>query len=110
MAGLLLIALMAIVFWFFIVRPQRRQQQQLAATRAALDGGTEVMLASGIFGRAESLEDETVQLVLAPGVSINVARQAVARIVEPDPGVNEVEPQVQTTEDRDSDVPPPPAL
>lgn len=83
--GLLPIVLIVLVFWLLLWRPQRRRQQQLAATRAALEVGSEVMLGSGIFGRVQSLEDETVQVELAPGVTVKVVRQAIARVVEPDP-------------------------
>ena len=82
---LLPIILIVLVFWLLLWRPQRRRQQQLAATRAALEVGSEVMLGSGIFGRVQSLEDETVHVELAPGVTVKVIRQAIARVVEPDP-------------------------
>lgn len=82
LAGFLPFVLIALVFWFLIVRPQRRRQQDLASTQSSLDVGTEVMLGSGIFGTVASLDDETLRLELAPGTTIKVARQAVAKVIE----------------------------
>jgi preprotein translocase subunit YajC len=41
------------------------------------------MLTSGIFGRVAGLDDDTVDLEVAPGVAITALRPAVARVVEP---------------------------
>ncbi|MEO5710442.1 MAG: preprotein translocase subunit YajC [Nocardioidaceae bacterium] len=82
MAGFLPFVLIALVFWFLIVRPQRRRQQDLASTQSSLAVGTEVMLGSGIFGTVASLDDETLRLELAPGTTIKVARQAVAKVLD----------------------------
>ncbi len=82
LAGFLPFVLIALVFWFLIVRPQRRRQQDLASTQTSLDVGTEVMLGSGIFGTVASLDDETIQLQLAPGTTIKVARQAVVKVLD----------------------------
>ena len=72
-------ALLAVAFFFLIVRPQRRQ---LAARRAliqAVDIGDEIITAGGIYGVVLSIEDDTMQLEVAPGIVLRVAREAVAR-------------------------------
>ena len=83
LAGLLPFVLIALVFWFLIVRPQRRRQRELASTQSALGPGSEVMLGSGIFGTVASLDEETLRIEVAPGTVVKVARQAVARVIEP---------------------------
>ena len=88
--------LIALVFWLLIVRPQRRRAQVLKDTQSALGIGTEVMLGSGIYGTVASLEDATtIQVEVAPGTTVKVARQAVVRIIEP----------VEPTDDQAPDVP-----
>ena len=82
LAGFLPFVLIALVFWFLIVRPQRRRQQALAATQSSLGLGSEVMLGSGIFGRVASLDDETIQLELAPGTVVKVSRQAIVKVLD----------------------------
>ena len=43
--------------------------------------GTEVMIASGIFGEIASIGDDTIELRIAPETVVTVNRQAVARVV-----------------------------
>jgi len=72
-------ALLAVAFFFLIVRPQRRQ---LAARRAlvqAVEVGDEIITAGGIYGVVRSIDEETMQVEIAPGVEMTLAREAVAR-------------------------------
>jgi preprotein translocase subunit YajC len=99
LVGFLPFVLIALVFWFLIVRPQRRRQQELSSTQSAIGPGTEVMLGSGIYGTVTSVDDDTLQLELAPGTVIKVARQAVIKVLD--------EPEAETPvtlEKHDSDV------
>ena len=81
-ASLLPFVLIVLVFWFLVVRPSRRQQQKLAATQSAMSIGSEVMLGSGIYGTVSSIDDETLQLEVAPGTRVKVAKQAVVRVLD----------------------------
>ena len=82
-AQLLPLLLIALVFWFLILRPSRKRAADLAATQRSLQPGTRIMLSSGIFGTVSSLDDEAVSLDIAPGTTVRVHRQAVAKVVEP---------------------------
>jgi preprotein translocase subunit YajC len=106
LAGFLPFVLIALVFWFLIVRPQRRRQQELTATQSSLRPGAEVMLGSGIFGTVVSLDEETLQIELAPGTVVKVARQAVVRVIDTPDGVGTVDVRDDTRaahEDRGDD-------
>ena len=81
-ASLLPFVLIVLVFWFLVVRPARRQQQKLAAPQSAVHVGSEVMLGSGFYGRVVSLGEETLELELAPGTHVKVARQAVVKVID----------------------------
>ncbi len=83
LAGFLPFVLIALVFWFLIVRPQRRRQQDLARTQSSIGPGTEVMLGSGFYGTVVSVGDDTLELQLAPGTTVTVARQAVVKVLDP---------------------------
>ncbi|MGZ4426584.1 MAG: preprotein translocase subunit YajC [Nocardioidaceae bacterium] len=92
--------LIVVLFWVLVIRPSRKRQQQLSATQSGLEPGTDVMLGSGIFGTVVSVADETVQIEIAPGTQMKVARQAVVRVVE--------QPAVSgPATDGDSTTPPP---
>lgn len=75
--------LLAILFWLLVLRPARRRQREFTGLQSQLEPGLRVMLASGIHGELVALHEDTVQLQIADGVVITVARQAVGRIVEP---------------------------
>jgi len=75
--------LLAAVFFFLVVRPQRRQ---IAAHRALVDSltvGDEVVTAGGLYGTIRALRDDTIELEVADGVVVRMARGAIARPVEP---------------------------
>jgi preprotein translocase subunit YajC len=74
---------LALLFWLFILRPQRRRRQQQAALWSGLETGTEVVTSGGLYGRITALDDESVQLEVAPGTVVRVDRRAVARVVPP---------------------------
>ena len=78
-------ALLAVAFFFLIVRPQRRQ---LAARRAliqAVEVGDEIITAGGIYGVVQSIDEDTMQVEIAPGVVMTLAREAVAQRRPDDP-------------------------
>jgi preprotein translocase subunit YajC len=76
-------AVIALLFWLLIVRPARRRQQEIGRTQTQIEIGAEVMISAGIFGRVTSVDSETLDLEVAPGTTVKVARGAVVRVIEP---------------------------
>lgn len=74
-------AIIAVLFWLLLIRPAQRRQRAAAQTQRAAEAGSEIMLTSGIFGTVTGADDETLQVEVAPGVAIKVARAAVARVL-----------------------------
>lgn len=83
LSPLLLPLLLVVAFWLLAIRPARRRQRDLAATQSSLQPGSKVMLSSGLYGEVASLDDADIRLTVAPGVTLTVHRQAVAKVVEP---------------------------
>lgn len=81
-AGLLPLVLLVLVFWFLILRPARKRQREAQQTQQSLEVGARVMLTSGIFATVEDLDEQTLDLELAPGTTVTAHRQSVARVVE----------------------------
>jgi preprotein translocase subunit YajC len=76
---ILYFAIIVVAFFFLIVRPQRRQ---LAARRALVESvevGDEVITAGGIYGTVVGAEGDVLELTVADGVVLTVAREAIAR-------------------------------
>jgi preprotein translocase subunit YajC len=72
--------------WFFLIRPQRRRQLEQAQLQDSLAEGDEILTAGGIHGTVRGIEDEVVEVEIAPGTIIRLDRRAVAAVVqEPEP-------------------------
>lgn len=80
--GLLWIVLMFGAFYALLLRPQRRNMAAHQALMASLQEGDDVMTMGGIYGRVQKLDDDVIELEVAPGTSFRVARSAVSRKVE----------------------------
>lgn len=81
-SALLPFLLILAAFYFLIIRPARTRQRAAMALQERLAPGLEVMTGSGIYGRVATVEDDRVSLEVSPGVSIRVAKAAVARILD----------------------------
>jgi preprotein translocase subunit YajC len=81
-----LVVLVAL-FFVLIVRPQRRQAAAHRALVQSIEVGAEVITSGGIFGTVRALDDDVIELEVADGVVMKVARMAIAQRV-PVPGEN----------------------
>jgi preprotein translocase subunit YajC len=79
MLQLLVIVIALFGFWAIVMRPARVQQRQVAQLQVELEVGDEVIISAGIFGTVVAIDDERVQLAIAPSTVITVARQVVVR-------------------------------
>ena len=84
LAQLVPFVLIAVVFWLLLIRPQRKKQLEMLATQRAVTVGDEVLLGAGIVGRVAGEADDFLQLEIAPGVTMKVARGAVVRVLRPE--------------------------
>jgi preprotein translocase subunit YajC len=90
MDALLPLVLLAAMMWLLLIRPQQQRVRRQQALLGSLEVGDEVITAGGLIGRIVRLDDERMDIELAPGVVVPVVRAAVsARLSEPprtDPG------------------------
>ncbi len=73
--------LIVLAFWLLVIRPAKRRQQDMTRTQNSVTIGSDVMLGSGIYGTVVGVGDDTVQLAIAPGTEIKVAKQAIVRVI-----------------------------
>ncbi len=76
-------AVIALAFFLLIVLPQRRRTTAHRALLASLQVSDEVITIGGILGTIRELSDEKIELEVAPGVVITVARNAIAQMAQP---------------------------
>jgi preprotein translocase subunit YajC len=97
LAQLVPFILLALVFWLLLIRPQRKRQLAMMETQRSVQVGDEVVLGAGIVGRVAGESEEYLQLEVAPGVAMKVARAAVVRVILPE----EPEPPAEPADESD---------
>ena len=85
-SGLLPFVLILVAFYFLIVRPARTRQKAALQLQERLAPGVEVMTTSGIYGTVVGVDDTSIQLEVAPGTTLRVAKPAVGQVLTNDAG------------------------
>ena len=66
------------IFYFLIIRPQRKRQQEHQELTEGLQPGDRVITIGGIYGRIESVREDSVVLKVESGATIRVAKNGIA--------------------------------
>jgi preprotein translocase subunit YajC len=66
------------IFYFLIIRPQRKRQQEHQELTEGLQPGDRVITIGGIYGRVESVREDSVVLKVESGATIRVAKNGIA--------------------------------
>jgi preprotein translocase subunit YajC len=102
-APLLWIVAIAVIFWLLIIRPAQRRQKAITQVQSSIAPGESVVLTSGIFGTVSAIDDATVMVEVAPGVTMKVARGAVASVVPPDEPAHSTDDDATDSSDIDDE-------
>lgn len=66
------------LFYFILLRPQQKAAKQRKEMVAALKVGDNIVTSSGMYGTVVKInEDDTLQVKIAEGVNVKMARAAV---------------------------------
>jgi preprotein translocase subunit YajC len=80
------IVLVLVGGYFLLILPRRRMRQDQLKMRTDLGPGDEVITVGGIIGTIRAVEDDEVQLEIAPELVVRVVRRGVAgRLAAPEP-------------------------
>jgi preprotein translocase subunit YajC len=85
-------AVIAVAFFLLIVLPQRRRTAAHRALLASLKVGDEVVTIGGILGTIREIDDQRIELEVADGVVITLARNAIAQVTTDEPAPTDGEP------------------
>ncbi|MED7950880.1 preprotein translocase subunit YajC [Streptomyces sp. BE20] len=77
---ILLLPIIAIVLMF---RSQKKRQQQMQKMQTALEPGAGVRTIGGLYAQVKAVNDETVELEIAPGVVAYFTKSAIAAVLDP---------------------------
>lgn len=78
--GMLPIIIMFVILYFLMIRPQMKKAKEHKAMLDALQKGDEVV-AVGIVGKIDKLDDTYLGLEIADGVVIKIQKQAVTQLL-----------------------------
>jgi preprotein translocase subunit YajC len=81
---LVMLAALALLV-FFMFRNGRKRQKDTLALQSKMVAGADVMTNFGLYGTIVSIDEEEnkVALEIAPGTIVQIHRQTIARVVEP---------------------------
>ena len=95
---IVLVALVGLM-WFLLIRPQRRRTESQLTMQDQLRAGDEIITAGGLHAKVRSIEDDVLEIELAPGTIVRLDRRAVAAVVsETETDVKPEEPEMPQPE------------
>lgn len=92
------------LMWVLLILPQQRKMRQHQAVVASLEAGDEVVTAGGVYGTITSVDQETLAVEVAPGVTLRILRSAVTQRVAPIEETTYEDDDGNGDEDKDDDV------
>ena len=79
-SGLLLYCLIVFaVIYLFMVRPNKKRMAEYQKMVDSIQAGNRI-LAAGIYGTVKNIGERTIEMEIAPGVVIEVSKNAVASV------------------------------
>ena len=86
LGGLIVLVALFALFWLFVIKPQRRRAQEQRELHASVAVGDEIVTLGGLLGRVRGIDesDDTLEVEIAPGTNVRVARRGVAAVLTPD--------------------------
>lgn len=69
--------LIFVVMYFFMIRPQQKRQKELQKQRDALNKGSKVVTAGGIYGIVKEVQESTFLIEVSKDVTLKVDKGSV---------------------------------
>jgi preprotein translocase subunit YajC len=90
-SGLMPLILIFLFFYLFLIRPQQKKTKEHQKLLSSLKKDDKVITAGGIYATVSAVRDNNiVELKIANGVYVQVARQSIATVVVKEAEKNEV--------------------
>nr|WP_255519051.1 preprotein translocase subunit YajC [Kitasatospora sp. SID7827] len=83
MAVQYIIFLLPLLAIFMMMRSQKKRQAQAQSMQSTLQPGAGVRTIGGMYALVKAVNDETVELEVAPGVVAHYTKGAIAAVLEP---------------------------
>jgi len=79
-----------VLIYFLMIRPQQRRRREVENMQSAMGVGDEIVTVGGLYGVVRGIEDDSVFLEIAPGVTARYARAAIGKVTQKAAGDDEV--------------------
>lgn len=100
-----LLLVLMLAFMFFQFRKQKKQMAATAAMQDSLTPGTKVMTSTGLYGSVVSVDEDTIDLEIAPGITTTWVKRAVAKVLTPEelgaPSIEQISDEAEPHVDLD---------
>ena len=77
------LVLIFVVFYFLMIRPQQARLKTQQAAIAAVKKGDSVVTAGGVIGKVTKVEDQYVEVEIAPNTRIRVVKATLSDVTSP---------------------------
>lgn len=77
---------MGVIFWFLILRPQMRQQKELRTRIGGIKRGDQVLTGGGLLAKVIKVDENHVELELAPNLKVTAVKSTIAEVLTPSGG------------------------
>ncbi len=77
------LVLVFIVFYFLMIRPQQKRMKKLQQSVEAVKKNDSVITAGGVVGKVTKVEENFVEVEIAPTVRIRVVKSTISEVTSP---------------------------
>lgn len=95
---LLLVGLFALMY-FMVIRPQSQRRKQMQQLQQQVAVGSSVLTIGGLYGTVVAVDDDSVTLEVAPGITNRYARGAIGKILPDDEAAGTAHEELDEAED-----------
>lgn len=79
-SSVLLIVGVFVLIYFMMIRPQQRRRREVQNMQSTMGIGDEIITVGGLYGTIREIDDESVLLEIAPGVTARYAKPAIGKV------------------------------
>jgi preprotein translocase subunit YajC len=80
----IVLVVLFVLMWLLLIRPQRKRSEAQLRMQDQLRAGDEIITAGGLHATVKSIEDDVLEIELAPGTIARLDRRAVAAVASQD--------------------------
>jgi preprotein translocase subunit YajC len=94
--SILVIVVVFGLIYMLLIRPQRNRQRKAQQTQGEVTPGQRIITSAGIYGTVTSVDDQDLEIEVAPGVEIRILRRAILNILPDDSPADDAPPEAET--------------